>query len=128
MPGNPGPPSRASSNDGPLRGCVLRARHERLLNPVHGEFVVTLRLASETDRGNGTAKRSGQGRHGRVAVCQIVLLECSTRVRWSRTNAKSGSLRNKLSSTVGPLLQATRTVPIVFPVIADLTLVSSHLK
>jgi hypothetical protein len=46
------------------------------VKPVHGEFVVTLRLASETDRGNGTAKRSGQGRHGRVAVCQIVLLEC----------------------------------------------------
>ena len=47
-----------------------------LLEPVHGEFVVTLRLASETDRRNGTAKRSGQGRHGRAAVCQIVLLEC----------------------------------------------------
>src|SRR6266446_3422265 len=28
------------------------------------------------NRGSGTAKRSGQGRHGRVAVCQIVLLEC----------------------------------------------------
>src|SRR4029077_20670211 len=36
--------------------------------PVHGEFVMTLRLVSGTDRGNGTAKRSGQGRHGRAAV------------------------------------------------------------
>jgi hypothetical protein len=32
--------------------------------PVHGEFVITLRLASGTDRGNGTAKRNDQGRHG----------------------------------------------------------------
>ena len=53
-----------------------KGRGYEVAKGVHGEFVVTLRLASETDRGNGTAKRSGQGRHGRVAVCQIVLLEC----------------------------------------------------
>ena len=34
---------------------------------VHGEFVITLRLASGTDRGNDTAKRSDQGRHGPAA-------------------------------------------------------------
>jgi hypothetical protein len=43
---------------------------------VGGEFIITLRLASGTDRGNGAAKRSDQGRHGRAAVRQIVLLEC----------------------------------------------------
>ena len=43
--------------------------------PVHGEFVITLRLASGTDRGSA-AKRSDQGQHGRAAVRQIVLLEC----------------------------------------------------
>src|ERR1700694_4452783 len=32
--------------------------------PVHGGFVITLRLASGTDRRNDTAKRSDQGRHG----------------------------------------------------------------
>ena len=37
---------------------------------------ITLRLASGTDRGNGTAKRSDQGQHGQAAVRQIFLLEC----------------------------------------------------
>jgi NAD(P)-dependent dehydrogenase (short-subunit alcohol dehydrogenase family) len=46
---------------------------------VGGEFIITLRLASGTDRGNGAAKRSDQGRHGRAAVRQIVLLECCHR-------------------------------------------------
>ena len=44
--------------------------------PVHGEFVITLRLASGTDRDNGAAKRSDQGWHGRAPVRQIFLLEC----------------------------------------------------
>ena len=44
--------------------------------PVHGEFVITLRLASGTDRGNDTAKRSDQGRHGRAVVRQIFRLGC----------------------------------------------------
>ena len=43
---------------------------------VHGEFVITLRLAFGTDRGNGAAKRSDQGQLGRAAVRQIVLPEC----------------------------------------------------
>jgi hypothetical protein len=43
---------------------------------VHGEFLITLRLASGTDRGNGAAKRSDPGRHGRAAVRQIFLPEC----------------------------------------------------
>jgi urease accessory protein UreF len=43
---------------------------------VHGEFVIMLRLASGTVRDNGAAKRRDQGRHGREAVCQIVLPEC----------------------------------------------------
>jgi hypothetical protein len=30
-------------------------------HPVGGEFIITLRLASGTDRGNGAAKRSDQG-------------------------------------------------------------------
>src|SRR5712671_3706477 len=38
-----------------------------LAEPIHGEFVITLRLASGTGRGNDTAKRSDQGRHGRAA-------------------------------------------------------------
>src|SRR5712692_7156368 len=58
----------------------VRAAHGRVVEPidhlqagtlrvpVHGEFVITLRLASGTDRGNGTAKRNDQGRHGRAAV------------------------------------------------------------
>jgi hypothetical protein len=52
------------------------ANGANLQDPVGGEFIITLRLASGTDRGNGTAKRSDQGRHGRAAVRQIFLLEC----------------------------------------------------
>jgi hypothetical protein len=48
-------------------GCVTKR--------VHGEFGITPRLASGTDRGNGAAKRSDQGRHARAVVCQIVLPE-----------------------------------------------------
>ena len=55
---------------------VAAPQQPGLLERVHGEFVITLRLASGTDRGNGTAKRSDQGRHGRAAVRQIFLLEC----------------------------------------------------
>jgi hypothetical protein len=43
-------------------------------SPVHGEFVITLQLAFGTDRGNGAAKRSDQGRHEWAAVCRIVLI------------------------------------------------------
>src|SRR5215470_8413419 len=43
----------------------------RQILPVHGEFVTTLRLASGTDRGNSTAKRSGQGRHGRAGSSDL---------------------------------------------------------
>jgi hypothetical protein len=53
-----------------------RASLIRALNPVHGEFVITLRLASGTDRGSGAAKRSDQGQRGLAVVRQIVLLEC----------------------------------------------------
>jgi hypothetical protein len=53
-----------------------RQYHTAVEDAVHGEFVITLRSASGTDRGNGAAKRSDQGRHGREAVCHIVLLEC----------------------------------------------------
>ena len=80
--------------DSKLRGCDVVAlkvenvapggfivdratvRQKKTGQPVHGEFVITLRLASGTDRGNGAAKRSDQGRHGWAAVRQIVLLEC----------------------------------------------------
>src|SRR5260221_14299744 len=51
---------------------------------VHGEFVITLRLASGTDRGNGTARRNDQGRHGRAAVLRIFLLECCHRATGER--------------------------------------------
>ena len=37
--------------------------------------LITLLSASGTDRGSGTATHSGQGRHGRAAVGQIVLPE-----------------------------------------------------
>jgi hypothetical protein len=43
---------------------------------VHGEFVITLRLGSGTDRDNDAPKRSDQGPHGREAVRQIFLPEC----------------------------------------------------
>jgi hypothetical protein len=33
---------------------------------VGSEFIITLQLAFETDRGNGAAKRSDRGRHGRA--------------------------------------------------------------
>ena len=46
----------------------------RIFALVHGEFVINLRLASGTDRGNAAANRSDQELHGRVAVCQIALL------------------------------------------------------
>jgi hypothetical protein len=52
--------------------------------PVHGEFVITLRLASGTVRGNGTAKRSDQGQHGQAAVFQIALPECCHRATGER--------------------------------------------
>jgi len=35
---------------------VFRGQCDRSEFPVHGEFVITLRLASGTDRGNGTAR------------------------------------------------------------------------
>jgi hypothetical protein len=38
-----------------------------LVDLVHGEFVIRRRLASGTDRGNGAAKRSDQGRPERAA-------------------------------------------------------------
>jgi putative transposase len=62
----------------PKMGTEIRdlIRRMSLANPVHGEFVITLQLASGTDRGNGVAKRSDQGRHGWAAVRQIFLLEC----------------------------------------------------
>ena len=57
------------------RFAVLGAKPEAIktindgaAKAVHGEFVITLRLASGIDRGNGAAKRSDQGRHGRAAV------------------------------------------------------------
>jgi len=57
-----------------------RALQDLLMQPgplrVHGEFVITLRLASGTDRGNGTVMRSGQGRHRRAVVRQFFLLGC----------------------------------------------------
>jgi hypothetical protein len=46
------------------------------IDPVDGEFVITLRLASGTGRGNGATKRSDPGPHGWAAGRQIVLLEC----------------------------------------------------
>ena len=62
---------------------TIKRLEELLIDPqvgeallVHGEFVITLRLVSGIDRGNGAAKRSDQGQHGRAAVRQIVLLEC----------------------------------------------------
>ena len=78
-------------DEGPktLLGLVIRARAEKWLrrhlwtlaydslSPVGGEFVITPRLASGTDRGNGAAKHSDPGRHGRAPVRQIFLLECS---------------------------------------------------
>jgi hypothetical protein len=65
-----------SSDSQYIYDLYIKESDDTIKRAVPGEFVVTLRLASETDRGNGTAKRSGQGRHGRAAVCQIVLLEC----------------------------------------------------
>jgi hypothetical protein len=35
---------------------------------VSGEFIIMLRLASGTDRGNDAAERSDQGRHGQAVV------------------------------------------------------------
>ena len=67
-------PEGAFRRAGDARPPIARVTGE--LPPVHGEFVITLRLASGTDRGNDTAKRSDQGRHGRAAVRQIFLLEC----------------------------------------------------
>ena len=57
-------------------GYRLIARRDGAGVRVHGEFVITLRLAFGTDRGNGAAKRSDQARHGRAAVRQIFLLVC----------------------------------------------------
>ena len=43
--------------------------------PVDGEIVNYAAIGIRTDRGNGAAKRSDQGPHGRAAVGQIVLPE-----------------------------------------------------
>ena len=60
-----------------LRALIWRMSIENLLWAlVHGEFVITPRLASGTDRGNDTAKCSDQGRHGQAAVRQIFLPVC----------------------------------------------------
>jgi hypothetical protein len=61
----------------PLRPPHLRqVPPDNSRSPVHGEFVITPRSASGTDRGNGTAKRIGQGWHGRGLV-QLGYLDCS---------------------------------------------------
>ena len=66
------------------KGGNERRRHE-----------ITPRLASGTNRGNGTAKRSGQGRRGRAAVCQIFLLECCHGARsWKETHSGGFRMRS----------------------------------
>jgi len=65
--------SPAKSGSGPASNSYWRRRFispfrlAHLPNPVHGEFVIMIRLASGTDRDNGAAKRRDQGRHGREA-------------------------------------------------------------
>jgi Tripartite tricarboxylate transporter family receptor len=81
--------------------CQRSVSHPCSSNPVHGELVTTLRLASGTERGNGTAKHSGRGRHGWAAVGQIVLPECGP-LHCGLTSHHCGSLRGQIAAAVCP--------------------------
>jgi hypothetical protein len=67
-------PGTGTSSGSPLKYLFFVS--DGVADRVSGEFIIMLLLASGTDRGNGAAKRSDQGRHELAVVRQIFLLEC----------------------------------------------------